>query len=97
MDEKLLSLAKECLSIISTSTAKDNEIKLLICSAIEDMERLDIDVEKNSDNKLIIEAIMMYVKGNFGNTDTKEKELCQKSYSLFLSTIASTKKYLKGN
>ena len=92
----LLKTAKECLSIIQTSTAKNNEINMLIRSAIKDMERLNIDVENHISDDLIISAIMMYVKAYFGNTNVKEKELCQKSYSLFLSSIANTNEYLKG-
>ena len=92
---KLLSIAKEVLSIIPSATVKDTEIKMLIKSAKKDMERLNIDVDKNISDDLIISAIMMYVKAHFGNTNTKEKELCQKSYSLFLSNIASTSEYLK--
>ena len=92
---ELLSLAKEILSITPTSTAKDNEINLLIGSAKKDMERLNIDVTNNIEDDLIIGAIMMYVKAHFGNTTMKEKELCQKSYSLFVSNIASTHEYLK--
>ena len=93
---ELLKTAKECLSIIQASTAKDNEINMLIRSAIKDMERLNIDVNNHLDDDLIISAIMMYVKAYFGNTNVKEKELCQKSYSLFLSSIANTNEYLKG-
>ena len=73
----LLKTAKECLSIIHTSKAKDNEINMLIRSAIKDMERLNIDVENHISDDLIISAIMMFVKSHCGNTNTKEKELCQ--------------------
>ena len=93
--DNLLSLAKEVLSIIPTATAKDTEINMLINSAKKDMERLNIDVENHISDDLIISAIMMFVKAHFGNTNTKEKELCQKSYSLFLSNIASTQEYMK--
>ena len=41
----LLKLAKECLSIVDTSTLKDKEITMLIESAIEDLQRLEIDVK----------------------------------------------------
>ena len=91
----LLSTAKEVLSIIPTATAKDMEITMLINSAKKDMERLNIDVDNHISDELIISAIMMFVKAHFGNTNTKEKELCQKSYSLFLSNIASTHEYMK--
>ena len=90
--DSLLSMAKEVLSIIPTATAKDTEINMLINSAKKDMERLNIDVENHISDDLIISAIMMFVKAHFGNTNTKEKELCQKSYSLFLSNIASNDK-----
>ena len=94
--EELLPLAKEVLSIIPTATAKDNEIRMLINSAIKDMDRLDIDTENKISDELVKCAIMMYVKANFGNTNEKEKMLCQKSYSLFLSNLANTSEYLKG-
>lgn len=94
--DKLLLTAKECLSIVPTATAKDNEIKMLINSAINDMKRLNIDVEGNITDELVVCAIMMYVKAYFGNTNAKEKELCQKSYSHFLSSLANTNEYLRG-
>lgn len=93
--DNLLSMAKEVLSIIPTATAKDTEINMLINSCKKDMERLNIDVENHISDDLILSAIMMFVKAHFGNTNTKEKELCQKSYSLFLSNIASTQEYMK--
>ena len=83
---QLIALVKECLSIIPTATAKANEISLLINSSINDMERLGINAKLKMDDDLIRYAIVMYVKGNFGNTDIKEKELCQKSYSFFVGT-----------
>ena len=92
---QLIALVKECLSIIPTATAKDNEISLLINSAINDMERLGINAKLKMDDDLIRYAIVMYVKGNFGNTDIKEKELCQKSYSFFVSLLASTEEYMR--
>lgn len=90
----LLDKAKEVLSILPTSTSKDNEIQMLINSAIKDMNRLNINVADNINDDLIVSAIMMYVKAYFGNTNVREKELCQKSYSLFLSNIANTQEYL---
>lgn len=92
---QLIALVKECLSIIPTAIAKDNEISLLINSAINDMERLGINAKLKMDDDLIRYAIVMYVKGNFGNTDIKEKELCQKSYSFFVSSLASTEEYMR--
>ena len=43
----LLKLAKECLSIVDSSTLKDKEITMLIESAIEDLQRLEIDVQEH--------------------------------------------------
>lgn len=83
----LKTLAKQCLSIISSSNIKDDEIEMWINMAIADMKRLGIDVEDSSKKDLIEGAIMMYVKGNFGNTDISEKELCQSSYKMHLAEL----------
>ncbi len=91
----LLPLVKECLSIISTATAKDNEIDMLIESAINDMNRVGIDTQTNISNELVRCAIIMYVKAHFGNTDIKEKELCMKSYSFLVSSLASSEEYME--
>lgn len=77
---ELLILVKQCLSIVSTATIKDEEIKMLIRSAILDMKRQGIDIDLS--NELVKSAIVMFVKGNFGNIDIKEKELAQRTYSL---------------
>ena len=47
-----LKLAKECLSIVESSTLKDKEIYMLIESAVSDMKRVDIDVENNINDNL---------------------------------------------
>lgn len=81
----LLGLVKEALSIISTATAKDNEIEMLISAGMTDLERQGIDVDTS--NTLIQCAIVMFVKGNFGNVDIKEKELAQRTYSLLCHNL----------
>ncbi len=79
------ALVKECLSIIQTATAKDSEIELLINTAISDMERIGIEIDLSS--SLQKAAIINYVKGNFGMTDTNTKELCMKSYNLLITSL----------
>ena len=84
---ELKVLAKECLSIVSTSRIKDKEIELWVKMAIEDMKRLGIDVENDTREDLIKGAIMMYVRANFGNTDVREKEICQSSYNIHVAEL----------
>lgn len=81
----LLSLIKETLSIVSTATAKDNEINMLISAAKADLQRQGINVDDT--NTLTQCAIAMFVKGNFGNVDIKEKELAQRTYSLLCTNL----------
>jgi hypothetical protein len=93
LKEILKILAKECLGIISTATLKDGEIELWLRSAISDLERLDIAVTDNLEDDLIKSAIILYVKANFGSTDIKEKENCQKAYDLHRSELMLSDKY----
>lgn len=81
----LLALVKKCLNIISTATFKDDEITLLINSAIADMQRLGIDFDIT--NALHESAVVQYVKGNFGMLDNATKDLCMRSYNLLVSSI----------
>ena len=83
--EDILNLVKECLGIIPTATAKDNEIKLLIDTAIADMERLNIRI--NLASPMQQSAIIQYVKSNFGMLDEKVKELSFNSYNLLVSSL----------
>ena len=89
--DNLLALAKTTLSIISTSTAKDTEIIMLIEAAKKDLERQNINI--NTDNNLVITAIMMFVKGHFGNVDIKEKELAQNTYKLLCTNLSLSEEY----
>ena len=61
--EKLIKIAKQCLSIIET------------------------------EDSLLQSAIVMFVKSNFGNTDIKEKELAQKTYSLLCNNLSLSSEY----
>ena len=89
----LLKTAKQCLSIVETATLKDEEINMLIYAGKKDLERQGINASKYLDNELIKTAIVMFVKANFGNTDIKEKELAQKTYSLLCNNLSLSSEY----
>ena len=92
--EELLILAKQCLSIVSTATLKDEEIKMLIQAGIADLKRQGITASDDIEDSLIKSAIVMYVKANFGNVDIKEKELAQKTYSLICANLGLSQEYI---
>ena len=89
--EDLLKTAKQCLSIVETATLKDAEIKMLITAGEADLKRQGIKVDTKND--LVKSAIIMFVKGNFGNVDIKEKELAQKTYSLLCANLGLSDEY----
>lgn len=91
--EGLLQKAKECLSIVQSATLKDSEITMLITAAIADLERQGIVVDLKTPNELVTVAIMMFVKGNFGNVDIKNKELAQKTYTLLCCNLSLSSEY----
>ena len=93
--EKLLKLVKLSLSISEESIIKDDEIKLNIKSAIKDIERQGIRVD--IENPLIISAIVMFVKGNFGNTDIKQKEYSLKAYNSLCCNLSLSTDYKESN
>lgn len=76
----LKKLTKQCLSIVDTSTLKDDEIVMLINAAVSDMKRLNIDAENKISDSIIQATIVFFVKANFGMCDIKEKELAAKRY-----------------
>ena len=88
---ELLTLTKQCLSIISTATLKDAEIEMWINAGIEDITRQGIEADIS--NELVKAAIVMFVKANFGNVDIKEKELAQKTYSLLCCNLGLSLAY----
>lgn len=90
MDE-LMDLAKQSLSIVSSSSIKDDEIEMWIKAGKEDLKRQDINSEL--DNPLIKSAIVMFVKANFGNVDIKEKELSQRTYNLLCNNLGLSSDY----
>ena len=91
--ENLLRLTKQCLSIVESSTIKDDEIKMLINAGIADLNRQGIKADANISESLVQSAIVMYVKSNFGNVDIKEKELAQRTYSLLCVNLSLSEKY----
>ena len=92
--DELNSLVKQCLSIVSTATAKDDEIKMWINAAINDMKRQGIDVDSHIEDGIIQGTIVMYVKGNFGFIEAKEKELAQKTYVQLCTNLSLSHTYL---
>ena len=90
------SLVKQCLSIVPTATSKDDEIVMWINAGISDMVRQDIDVAGNIKDGLIQGAIVMYVKGNFGFVEAKEKELAQKTYIQICTNLSLSEAYKLG-
>lgn len=96
MDD-LLKLVKQCLSIVETATLKDEEIKMLILAGIADLNRQGILATQETNDALIQSAIVMYVKGNFGNVDIKEKELAQRTYSNLCANLGLSEDYKVGD
>ena len=96
MEEKikdLLKLAKECLSIVGSSTLKDKEITMLIESAISDLKRLEIDVEKNIEDNLVKNTIIIYVKAHFGDGDIDKRIEYLKRYKSNLRELQFSEEY----
>ena len=91
--DNLLKRVKQSLSIVETATFKDEEIKMLIQAGTEDLIRQGINASEDTEESLIQSAIVMFVKGNFGNVDIKEKELAQKTYSLLCNNLSLSEKY----
>lgn len=88
---ELLSLCKQCVNIINTSTYKDGEINLLIDMAINDLKRQGI--KANVRNSMVQGAIAMFVKANFGMVDIKEKELAKRTYNLLCTNLSLSSGY----
>lgn len=91
--DEFKDLAKECLSIVSTSTLKDNEISMNIAAAIADMERNGINVLDNLSDGLIQSTVIMYVKGHFGYGEDREKVRALENYRQTLGELSLSSKY----
>ena len=91
----LLKLAKECLSIVDSSTLKDKEITMLIESAIEDLQRLEIDVKGHIQDNLVKNTIIIYVKAHFGDGDINKRIEYLKRYKSNLRELQFSEEYRK--
>lgn len=89
--QTLLALAKETLGIVSTATAKDESLKMIIKAGANDMTRAGVDVDL--DNQLVQNALMTYVKANFGISNPSDKEKFMQSYQLFLAELSLSDGY----
>lgn len=87
------ALVKQCLSIVESSTVKDDEIVMWINAGVSDLIRQGIDVANNVQDGLVQGAIVMYVKGNFGFVEEKEKQLAQKTYYIICNNLSLSSKY----
>lgn len=87
----LLALAKETLGIVSTATAKDSSLEMIIQAGINDMTRAGVIVD--TDNKLVQNALMTYVKANFGISNPQDKERFLQAYQLFLAELSLSEDY----
>lgn len=91
--DKLIELAKQCLSIVETSILKDKEIEMLIRSAEKDLERVGVDTLNKIDDDLVINTIMLYVKAHFGDTDINKKNEYLKRYKTNLRNLQFSQEY----
>lgn len=85
-------LVKECLSIVRTSTAKDQEINMWIEAAQDDLTRQGINIDVENDS-LIKGAVVMYVKGHFGMCSQNEKDLALKCYNDIVTNLSLSSSY----
>lgn len=100
MDE-LLKEAKQFVSIVDTSTLKDDEIKTLIEAGKLELNRSGINInynynqKENSYDSLIKTAILFFVKANFGNVDLKEKEYALRTFNTLEQSLSLSDGYKK--
>lgn len=88
---ELKALAKETLGIVSTATAKDNSLEMIIEAGVNDLTRAGVDVDL--DNKLVQNALMTYVKANFGISNPTDKERFLEAYQLILAELSLSEGY----
>lgn len=87
----LVALAKETLGIVSSATAKDNSLEMIIGAGIDDMTRAGVDVDLS--NTLVQNALMTYVKANFGISNPTDKAKFLEAYQLFLAELSLSEGY----
>ena len=88
---ELLALAKETLGIVASATAKDNSLEMIIEAGLNDMARAGVSVD--TDNKLVQNALMTYVKANFGISNPDDKAKFMEAYQLYLSELSLSEGY----
>lgn len=86
MYDDLLKLAKQSLSIVDTSTAKDEEILNSIKSAVQDLSSLGIRVKEN--HQQIYNAIVLFVKSQFSTVPVNEKKRALETYRIIAGELA---------
>lgn len=91
--EELLSLAKETVGIVSTATAKDASLRMIISSSIADIKRAGIKVDVSKVDDLIKNTIMLYVKANFGISNPDDKAKYMEAYQLHLTQLSLSSNY----
>ncbi len=94
-ENNYLNLAKEAVGIVRTSTAVDNTLNTLIGSALEDLSRVDIDVKSHAQDNLLKTTLMLYVKGQYGDTDINKRNEYMKRYTQNLRSMQRSVEYLK--
>lgn len=87
----LIALAKETLGIVSTATAKDSSLEMIINAGINNMTRAGASADL--DNKLVQNCIMLYVKANFGISNPQDKARFMESYQLALAELSLSEGY----
>ena len=90
---EMKNLTKQCLSIVESSTLKDNEIVMWISAAVSDMIRQGINVADNLSDGLIQGTIVMFVKATFGMIDVKDKKLAKETYNNLCTNLSLSSKY----
>ncbi len=90
-----LDLAKEALGIVKDATAVDKTLSTLIGSALEDLARVDIDVIGHLNDDLLKTTVMLYVKGQYGDTDINKRNEYMKRYISNLRSMQRSQEYLK--
>ena len=91
--EELLSLAKETLGIVSSATAKDASLRMLINSAVADINRAGIKIDISETDDLLKNTVMLYVKANFGNSNPDDKAKCMEAYQLHIAKLSLSEDY----
>lgn len=93
----LVEQTKLSLSIDADSTIKDDEIHLWVRAALEDLSRAGVDVQPNTENWLVIGAVVMFCKANFGMCSIDEKKLAKETYISLLRNLSLSYKESSSN